>query len=71
MGNQSAIKFYKKVSVFELHPICVEPPNEEERPPPFRVLNHNYYHNRKQTIVIKTKKLKMCSLLNYCFVVKS
>jgi hypothetical protein len=43
-------------------------PNEDESPPPLGFWTIITTTNRKQTIVIKTKKLKMCSLLNYCFV---
>jgi hypothetical protein len=71
----SAIKIVANVLLsksqlfFERHPFELIHPVEESPPPlGFEPLLQPVW---KQTIVIKTKKLKMCSLFNYYFVVKS
>jgi len=48
----------KKSVVFCTPPICVDPPNEDESPPPLGFCTIITTTSRKQTIVINTKKIE-------------
>ena len=56
----------KKSVVFCTPPIICDPPNDDDKPPPLGFCTIMTMINKKQTIVIKTKKIENVFMTNLC-----